>query len=278
MRRFASTALLEVYHRYLRLVSSRSGRNGPRWFVGTHHKSGTIWIRDVFRDIAAVSKIPFINISRHFYSKEGAIAISGRYCRQGRPFVFFEDHSIFPSCLIEDGTARGMHVVRDPRDMLLSGMKYHDHAEEAWLRVPMANLGGRTLQQFFRQASSEQARAFAEMEWVLDRTVKEMSDVACQEGVATFQYERLIGEDWRRAWTSVLEYFEVPGGEMPRLLQVVERNSVFGERAVQKKGHVHNPAPEKWRRELSPNLVDLVEERYSNSLAVLGYSLSGTLQ
>ncbi|MGJ8611266.1 MAG: sulfotransferase domain-containing protein, partial [Octadecabacter sp.] len=84
--------------------------------IGTHHKTGTIWMRKVFRAISTDQNIPFMQCYR---SKKVAEAA------ETGPQIIVNWSSSFPDELMKMGHARFMHIIRDPRDVLLSGMRYH---------------------------------------------------------------------------------------------------------------------------------------------------------
>ncbi|MFC3118153.1 hypothetical protein ACFOHS_07595 [Jhaorihella thermophila] len=86
--------------------------------VGTHHKTGTVWMRRVWREIAQALDIPFQPVHRPEKWAEKLPA-------QGRVIVPNWGGRFAPD-LWEREDARFLHVIRDPRDVLLSGARYHD--------------------------------------------------------------------------------------------------------------------------------------------------------
>ena len=84
--------------------------------IGTHHKTGTIWMRKVFRAIANEQGIPFMQCYRA--KRLVDLAETG-------PHIVVNWSSSLPQQLLDMPEARFLHIIRDPRDVLLSGMRYH---------------------------------------------------------------------------------------------------------------------------------------------------------
>jgi len=100
--------------------------------VGTYHKTGTIWLRTVFQSIAKFTDLKFFKR----YKDEV------RNCKKA---IVFDDHSLFPKDFMDEQEVRVLHVIRDPRNMLVSACHYHQRAPETrekWLHVPRKGLGG----------------------------------------------------------------------------------------------------------------------------------------
>lgn len=84
--------------------------------IGTHHKTGTVWLLSIFKKIC-------YSYSLNFYN--------GLQSNLPEQFdVFFQTHSKFDLDSFDD-EFRGIHLIRDPRDVVISGSFYHQKAIEA---------------------------------------------------------------------------------------------------------------------------------------------------
>ena len=115
-------------------VRSQGSYHGTphRILVGTHHKSGSVWMMNIFKAICAEYSL---------------IYCSGEQKELPSQFdVFFQDHSEFELNRL-GSPCRGVHLIRDPRDIIISGAFFHQHSTETWLHVPLPYLNGQTYQQ-----------------------------------------------------------------------------------------------------------------------------------
>jgi hypothetical protein len=65
-------------------------------------------------------------------------------------------------------------LIRDPRDVIVSGCFYHQSAEEAWLQVPQRRLGGLSYQEKLRSYASFDDQLLFEMENPGVHTIRQM--------------------------------------------------------------------------------------------------------
>ena len=98
-------------------------RSQPRILcVATHHKTGTSWMQSVFLTLARELKIPIRRIPVLRQWKD--------LPEQGRVMVVNWRSNFAPGLLAKDD-ARFFHIIRDPRDVLLSGTRYHETTARA---------------------------------------------------------------------------------------------------------------------------------------------------
>ena len=94
--------------------------------VGTHHKTGTIWMQQVFKALSAALDVPKLSMWKRAVKRLPA---------EGRVLGTNWD-SAFPTELMAREDVLFLHIIRDPRDVLLSGARYHETApasKEDWL-------------------------------------------------------------------------------------------------------------------------------------------------
>ena len=116
-----------------------------RILVGTHHKTGTVWMQKTFRQIAKTLGLDFVNLLRD----------PPPYCGE----VLFHPHSGFDDT-ITAGDFRGLHLVRDPRDIAISALRYHRDLKELWLHEPRDEFGGVTYQEKLNSLSPDEQFLF----------------------------------------------------------------------------------------------------------------------
>jgi len=86
-----------------------------------HHKVGTSWFAKILPSISAEYKIPLVQQDQ-LKLPDG-------------PAIFFQDHSEVNLSGLEN--YRGAHIIRDLRDIVVSGYYYHLWTREKWAKKPM---------------------------------------------------------------------------------------------------------------------------------------------
>jgi hypothetical protein len=94
----------------------------PRLLVGTCRKSGTVWLRQIFSEVSVRTRAEFHHSLR---------------CKLhdgDRRWIHLDTDSTFAG--IDRARTRGLRMIRDPRDMVISSMHYHRRSSEPWPHRP----------------------------------------------------------------------------------------------------------------------------------------------
>ncbi|MGR3493125.1 MAG: hypothetical protein ACU0DW_13795, partial [Shimia sp.] len=83
--------------------------------LGTHHKTGTVWMRQILHEYRRRSHFAVVQMGRE------------KPLPNRSAFLVNWD-SQFPASVLRDPLIPMVHIIRDPRDVLLSGMRYHQKA------------------------------------------------------------------------------------------------------------------------------------------------------
>lgn len=111
-----------------------------------HHKAGTVWIRRVLESVGP-----------HYGWKLVTVTRDGKFrARPGRHFLL-DPHSMINR--EELPPFRGSHMIRDPRDMVISAYFYHLKTAEAWVHLPRERFGGRSYQEYLNSFDKEEGMA-----------------------------------------------------------------------------------------------------------------------
>jgi hypothetical protein len=106
-----------------RAYGAGTGDRGPdrsMIFVGTHHKTGSLLFKNVFRDVSRAFGLTFYDGSQEQLDP--------------RTDVWFMEHSRIDAAALAD--VKGVHVVRHPLSVIYSGYKYHMVCREKWCVDP----------------------------------------------------------------------------------------------------------------------------------------------
>jgi len=241
--------------------------------VGTHHKTGTIWMRKVFRAISKDQDIPFMQCYRAKRLVDAA---------ETGPQIIVNWSSSFPKELMDMGHARFIHIIRDPRDVLLSGMRYHRIAplgNEKFLRETKREWGGKTYQDHLNALPDDHARLLFEMNHKHDKTVGEMLKWSYgHPHAADVKYENLIEDADCAQFRAILTEFDIDGLDIDRACQTYWDLSLFG--GLAKKDdmtertalHVSSGKKAQWVTKLPREIAEPYAEKYADALKALGYA------
>jgi len=223
--------------------------------VGTHHRAGTMWIGGIFRRIARDLALEFFSGSQQDLPQNFDI--------------FFQNHSAFDFSRLPV-EYRGVHVIRDPRDVIVSGCFYHQKASEAWLHVEREEFGGLTYQQKMNSLPSVDDQLMFEMEHHGD-PIRDM--VAWSYSNLNFlevRYEDLRADTSLTLFRRIFTFLGFPAEVIPRLLRIAHDNSLFSGR-VRNSVHVRSGDVGQWRRYFKPAHRVRFLELFGDALIQLGY-------
>jgi hypothetical protein len=237
--------------------------------VGTHHKTGTIWMQQVFKALAAALDLPKFSMWKRAVK---------RLPTEGRVLGTNWD-SAFPATLMERDDVLFLHIIRDPRDVLLSGARYHETAparKEDWLHEPRAEFGGQTYQQKLLSIADPDERILFEMEHKHAETLQQMLawDYDNPNSIE-WRYEDLIADTNCTLFRDALTRFGLAPDQIEAGAKAFWDNSLFGGMAAQRNaavaGHVSSGAARQWPGKMSDRVARAYCDRFGDALIKLGY-------
>jgi hypothetical protein len=224
--------------------------------IGTHHKTGSAWFSSIFKSVC------------HYHS---LVYYEDRQAGLPRQFdIFMNEHSEFEFDSLPS-PYRGIHVIRDPRDVIVSGCFYHQKSGEEWLHQPMDDMDGRTYQQKINSHASLDDQILFEMEHVGARTIKAMMEWDySRPSFFELKYEELIADLDLQLFYKVFLFLGFPGSAIPSLLAIAYNNSLFSGR-VRESLHVRSGDQQQWKKYFTQKHKQRFLELFGDALIVLGY-------
>lgn len=234
--------------------------------VGSHHKTGTHFINGIMKDFCKKLSIPYLNIPLidAIYLEKPAVET---YRANGGVdnAVYFNSHSLFGA--INSGDF-GFHLVRDPRDVCISGAMYHlgkNHKEEYWLYDKKRYSGFSYNELIIQKENFEEALLF-ELENMTQNTCEEM--IECR--LAPIKYEELF-EDYKNGYKICGLIPSICGMDSPksRLLfthSYIENHIMCGEQS----GFVRDGSVAQYLL-LNPAVQKEMTKRLKKYILALGY-------
>ncbi|WP_299816436.1 sulfotransferase domain-containing protein [uncultured Jannaschia sp.] len=244
--------------------------------IGTHHKTGTMWMRAVFRQLAEAIGVVLRQV--HPATPPGLVPERDRA-------MLVQWSSAFPDWLRTRPDARILHLVRDPRDVLLSGMRYHrdtEAAEEGFLHAARADLGGFSYQAHLRALPDDAARLRFEMGERHAETVAEMLAWTPRVNTIEARYEDLVAPDGAGIFREHLRNLGLPEIEVAQGVRAFRDHSLRDglarpeDRRARVRSHVADGAARQWETRFPPDIARDYAARHGAALVALGYETHPT--
>lgn len=227
----------------------------------THHKTGSVWMNKVGVGLAKAFG------SRFAWRWDRIDAQTGFY-RDDARHSMAELRERFPGRRV-----RGVHIVRDPRDVIISGCHYHQKTEERWVHVPRERYGGLSYQQALLARPDWHQKMLLELDrFALDAAPRFEGWNYHDPDVYEARYEDLIDDAAFIHFEPIMRFLGFEGDALVRALAVVRTHSLFGDAAgLVGTVHVRSGRPAQWRESYTPALRQAFAQRLPGLLQQLGY-------
>jgi hypothetical protein len=231
--------------------------------VATHHKTGTVWMSSVFKPIAKGVGARFVDFWSNYDRLERKLA---------SPFILFNHDSNFLqySPLLERDDVRVLHVIRDPRDILISATHYHKTSSESWLDTATSDAPA------YQHRLASLATLFEQYLFELDNatngTIEDM--MSWQYGRANcleVRYEELRLDQSMELWSRLADFLGFAEAEQALCRKCFWKHSLFGEAGASRPRHVRSGDVAQWKTAFTRELAQAFVERFPDALQVLGY-------
>jgi hypothetical protein len=256
--------------------------SGPLCYVGVHHKTGTVWMKQVYASIARRLELPLIELARpprsstargsdiQAQQREFLVSTLQPIRTQGQGIVF-DKHSMFSEIPRRIRAMRGVHVIRDPRDVLISATFYHVDSFETWLHRPRPDLDGMTYQGKLRSMGSIREALLFELTHQTRRVVHEMVGFPRMASVPTFTYESLMAGDVLAAFEKMFVALGFSERAKRVALECAEKESIVLNPERRGRPHIRSGKPRQWDETFDRALGEQFAEVAGAQLITLGY-------
>ena len=217
-------------------------------------------MKRTFSAIASELNIPFFENFRS--AERRPILPSG---------IYFDDHCLYPDYFSQMNVS-GLRMIRDPRDVVISGAHYHCIAKEDWLNKPSDRFQKRSYQQAISRLNSDQEKYRFEMKYTADQTIKGM--VAKNEVSSllnTIYYEDLIADDQGFYFASVVGELGFNTHETEIATKCFKRHSLPTHNRRFETLHIRSGVAGQWRTAYDKKTALLFHDLHQQSLIELGY-------
>jgi hypothetical protein len=170
---------------------------------------------------------------------------------------------------------RGSHLVRDPRDVVVSGYFYHRWTDEHWVHQPVDWFGGQSYKEQLEVLGREEGLMF-ELEQACQSEIRHMGTWNyAQPEFLELRYEDLVANE-SEGFERLFRHYGLTERAIARALDIVDDNSFqrqtgrhIGEIAQHE--HLRSGKPGEWRDYFSPDHIARFKELAGDVLITLGY-------
>lgn len=225
--------------------------------AATHHKVLTVYMARIFRAYAIVTGQTF-----SMGNRTEAVDYNKK--------VLLSQHGNIDFNQITD-QYRGIHIRRDPRDVLVSCVLYHLKSSERWLHIPGSfGIDEMTYQQKLQSIPTMKDRLLFEIDHAAGRCINQMQSWSySNESIAEFKYEDLMTEEAPEQFADQLSKVGFAKNECELLKNLFVLFSSRGKLANRK--HIRNPRTQQWKEHFTPEIETIFSDRFGNILEQLKY-------
>jgi hypothetical protein len=231
--------------------------NQPKLLIGTHHKVLTVFLGRVFRAFAMVA-------NRSVSQGRGAEV-------DYRCEILLDHHSEFDLSRVDRPYA-GLHVVRDPRDLLVSATFYHQRADEPWLHVARPEFEGRTYQQHINRLPDMEQRLLFELDHSSGMNIEQMlAWTGGRPGIAELRYDELVGSAGAEVFERTVGRWGLDARDARVLGGLFRYFSLEGAGARNNR-HIRNADTGQWHKHFTPAVQAKFDARFPDAAGRLGFA------
>lgn len=227
-----------------------------------YHKVGTAWFIRVLRSISRYYGLKFQRCTQDDLKRDTN--------------VFMEYMSRIDVKKLPDYV--GSHMIRDPRDMVISAYFYHLWTKEEWAHIPRKSLNNLTYQQYLNSLDREEG-LLAEMEGTSKEVIDEMSGWDYHNPCfIEFRYEDIMHNE-SAIFRKIFQHYGFSEEAIQNCLKIASRFS-FKNKSKRQKGtinktsHLRSGRTGEWKEIFTDRHKQRFKELFGDVLIQLGYETS----
>jgi hypothetical protein len=245
-----------------------------------YHKIASVWFENILTEVADRYGLTFSSTWRPHVDRD-PVYLRWQPAHKDDPPKWIGDVNLFMHSrhfrdeLFGGRPIRGTHIVRDPRDVAVSGYRYHLWTDEKWAKVPRDALGGMSYQQKLKTLPESEG-LLLEIERTCEWTVGDMRawDYA-RPDFLELRYEDLI-EDEDAGFERIFTHYGFTEAAVAASVAIARKHSFkaktgrdIGESDAT--SHLRSGKPGQWRAAFEAEHIELFKRLGNDVLVMLGY-------
>lgn len=223
----------------------------------THHKAGTVWFMGVLGRICR-------RFGWNFCTETKPPASGIWFNEKARPADFQRLQTEYV----------GSHMIRDPRDIVVSRYFYHLWCQEEWCLQPQKDLGGLSFQEKLQSLPQEDGIAF-EIQTSKGEFQGMLNWYGSDPRILELKYETVILNQ-EEEFNRLFEHYGLTDEQINIAVRIAIQSSFQGRSkrplGEEKRGvHLRKGMPGDWKNHFTKKHTDLFQRLYPDLLVRLGY-------
>ena len=227
-----------------------------------YHKVGTAWFIRVLRKIA------------RYYGLNFQFCLQSQLKRNTNIFMEYTSHLDLDK--LPDHI--GSHIIRDPRDIVISAYFYHLWTKEEWAHIPRKSLNNLSYQEYLNSLNQAEG-ILAEMQGTSKEIIEEMSHWNYNNpDFFEFKYEDIMRNE-EKVFYQIFKHYNFNEEAIQNCINIANKFNFknlskrnIGD--VKKKSHLRSGKTGEWKELFSEEHKQQFKELFGDTLIKLGYETS----
>ena len=227
-----------------------------------YHKVGTAWFIRVLRQIA------------RYYGLNFQSCLQSELKRNTDIFMEYSSHLDIDK--LPDYV--GSHIIRDPRDIVISAYFYHLWTKEEWAHIPRKSLKNLSYQEYLNLLNQEEG-LLAEMRGTSKEIIEDMSRWDYNNpDFFEFKYEDIIRNE-EKVFYQIFKHYNFTEKAIRNCISIAEKFNFKNQRKrkfeiIKQNSHLRSGKIGEWQELFTEDHKQQFKELFGDTLIKLGYESS----